>query len=807
MKYFLLFAYLLAAATAFTQTGTSGIITGNIMDEKKKPLEGATISLISKSDSTTRKTTITDKEGEFSFTSIANGYYQLRFSYVGFAPLAIDSIHIRDDRFDFNLTDILLKANNSENLDEVVIYAEKPLIQSKEGNITFNAGESALSAGSNASELLTNVPLVTKDPDGKLLVRGKEPKILIDDKPVELNQQQLQDLLESLPGSSIEKIEVMTNPPPQYANEQGGVINITTRKGRVGKSGRITLSAGTRGETSINGNFNYRKQGFSMNVNAGIGYNEYNSNSYAIRQNINAATIKTFETRSEGHNQNIRPTLRANLDYEINKRHALNFVLNYNRNQTDNESFTAYLPSYQLSERNITNKGKNYNGNSSLTYTWRTKRAGEVFRFILSGNLNANENDRNYYQQFLFPDYTFNGRDSLLLQAINNETRGFNYRASYDVPLNNKKTSLSIGSFLNRTNAHIQTDAAVKQRWDGKMGTLTALTYAFRYQQTVQNGRVSVKQRWNETFSTTAGVSVEHTDFSFDVYKIDKQLNNQYWSYLPFATINKNWKEVLNLTASYRRTVRRPGYNELSPIVDSSDLFNLRSGNPFLLPSLTNNFDVVLGTTKKKLYANIGFGYNTLEDVFNQVRTIINDSTTQTMWQNSSAKKEYEVSTWNGYTINKKIRINMSASYTYNVYSGFDKVQRNFKDGGSLTSNLNANYTWNDLLNTTGSFTFNRFASPQGTARSSLSMNLGIQAKMLQKKMTVTLNVIDPLRQQQNRVFTYGKNFILENYNATRSRNLRLTVGYIFNNVAKKKSKLSEKDKQQLQKVLQNKAG
>ena len=101
----------------------------------------------------------------------------------------------------------------------MVIYAEKPLIQSKDGNITFNAGESALAAGSNASDLLTQVPLVAKDADGKISVRGKEPKILIDDKPVELNLQQLQDLLESLPGSSIEKIEVMTNPPPQYANE------------------------------------------------------------------------------------------------------------------------------------------------------------------------------------------------------------------------------------------------------------------------------------------------------------------------------------------------------------------------------------------------------------------------------------------------------------------------------------------------------------------------------------------------------------------------------------------------------------
>ena len=32
-----------------------------------------------------------------------------------------------------------------------------------------------------------------------------------------------------MPGSMIERIEVMTNPPPQYANEPGGVINIITK--------------------------------------------------------------------------------------------------------------------------------------------------------------------------------------------------------------------------------------------------------------------------------------------------------------------------------------------------------------------------------------------------------------------------------------------------------------------------------------------------------------------------------------------------------------------------------------------------
>jgi hypothetical protein len=227
----LLFSILISCIHSFSQVQHSGILAGNVLTENKKAIEGATVVLVPFTDSTNRKATTTDKDGTFNFQSIPFGYYHLRISYTGMQALLIDSINFRTERFDFNIADIVLKPGNSEQLQEVIIYAEKPLVESKDGNITFNAGESALAAGSNASELLNNVPLVTKDPNGKITVRGKEPKILIDDKPVELNLQQLQDLLESLPGSSIEKIEVMTNPPPQYANEQGGVINIVTKKG------------------------------------------------------------------------------------------------------------------------------------------------------------------------------------------------------------------------------------------------------------------------------------------------------------------------------------------------------------------------------------------------------------------------------------------------------------------------------------------------------------------------------------------------------------------------------------------------
>src|SRR5436190_11126531 len=310
------------------------------MDERNNPLEGSSSQLVLLTDSSKRQATLTDKEGNFSFQNVPHGYYRLRISYVGLQPLTIDSIYFRAERSDFNLSDLVLRPANSESLGEVIVFAEKPLIQSKDGNITFNAAESPLSAGSNVSDLLANVPLVTKDPDGKISVRGKEPKILIDDKPVQLNLQQLQDLLESMPGSSIEKIEVMTNPPPQYANEQGGVINIVTRKGSIGKSGRLSIYAGTRGEKGVNGSFNYRKQGLSINMNAGIVGNVFEGSGYSRRQNIFTDSINYFNTDNNYRNQNVRPNFRTNINYDINKYHSLNLVLQYNQNSFLNHNVT-----------------------------------------------------------------------------------------------------------------------------------------------------------------------------------------------------------------------------------------------------------------------------------------------------------------------------------------------------------------------------------------------------------------------------------------------------------------------------------
>lgn len=618
-----------------------------------------------------------------------------------------------------------------------------------------------------------------------------QPKILIDDKPVELNLQQLQDLLESLPGSSIEKIEVMTNPPPQYANEQGGVINIVTQKGKVGKSGRINVSAGTRGEGSIHGNFSYRKQGFAVSINAGAGFNRLVGNGYSIRNNIYTDSSNFFNTTNHFTNKNWRPNLRVNMDYDINKNNQLNFVFNYNQNSYDNfnstefRNFNRFNDLWKLSRRDVQNEGDHYSPGMNFTYTWKGK-PGETLKIIAGYNFSLNRSDRDFYQQYFNPDYTFSGTDSAQQQLNNTKVNGHHLRVNYDKMRDNKKTFLSFGTAYNRSNNHVVVDASYKKKPEGIMVPLDLLSNDFWFHQTVTNIRASVKQLLGENFSFTAGTSAEKTDIGFELLKESGEVKNHYWTLLPFANINKTWKEKLNLTLAYRRSIRRPGINELNPAIDFSNPYNIRFGNEKLEASTAHNFDFVAGRTKTKYYVNLGIGYNIVEDVFSQVRTLIPGEKTQITWENISGRKEYEISTWNGVTLSQKLKVNLSASFIYNVYGEFDKTVRRFRDGGSFTFNLNYSFTPTDLWNITSSFNLNRFANPQGFARWTTSMNIGVQRKFFAKKLVITVNAIDPFVQQQTRSFTYAPNFNLESFNATQTRNYRLSVAYNFTKTAKK---------------------
>jgi ferric enterobactin receptor len=785
-----------------------GLIIGNILEAKTgKPLAFASIQLKDLSDTSRRLSTVADKNGAFEFNKLSLGYYRLTVNMVGFAQMNIDSIYLRPERYDFNLGDVKLN-DAASTLNEVIVYAEKPLIENKDDKITYNVGESALSGGASTAELLKNMPLVNNDPNGKILLKGKEPRILIDDKPTELNAQQLQDLLESLPGSSIEKIEIMTNPPPQYATETGGVINIVTKKGKIGWVGRTTLSMGTRGEGNLAANASYRTQPFSINITAGLGGSILTGNSYSKRENIYRDSTNYFNTTGSFENKNLRPNLRVQTDFEMNKRNQLNFTYQGNLNYFDNESVNTFVninrnkEVYRNSTRTNGSEGEGYGHNASLSYTHKAKNPAEFIRVILNVNANKNNNDRAFFQEFLNPDFSATGIDSTQSQFFDNLNRSASIRADYNKPLRKKGANFSSGIFYNRSFFHNTLNTSFLRKSDGVFIPNDILSNDFEFLQNIFTVRAGFGLPFARGWRLNFGVQAEHTDMGFTFLKGNgSDVNNGYWNVLPNISLRKEFNKSLNSTFIYRATIRRPGIGELNPNVDYSDPYNLRFGNPYLRPTLSDNFDWNLSWIKGKYYINTSIGYNRLKDVFNSIRNLVGDGKTEVSWLNIADRREYEASIWGGYTFSKQLRVNTSMGYTMNKYSETEKKLYRYRDGNSFYSSLNYTFTPSNVLTFEGNIRFSNFANPQGRSRSNVNMNLGVQHRFFDRRLVLSFNAIDPFTPQRFTNYTYGANFNLESFNSSNTRNFRIAVSYQLNKVVQK-SKLSEKDKKAaLQKI------
>ena len=70
----------------FAQTPQTSI-SGSVVDDKNKPVESATISLMKAEDSSVVKLSVTDKAGKFSFQNIPLGSYYINASAINYARL------------------------------------------------------------------------------------------------------------------------------------------------------------------------------------------------------------------------------------------------------------------------------------------------------------------------------------------------------------------------------------------------------------------------------------------------------------------------------------------------------------------------------------------------------------------------------------------------------------------------------------------------------------------------------------------------------------------------------------------------
>jgi len=215
------------AATAQT---AGGKISGAVLDEAKKPLDGATVILLVAKDSTVVSSQLANADGSFAFQNLQDNTYTIKVTYIGYKNYRSDNLIVSSQK------PVVLPAFNlspsGKSLKEVSVTAQKSYIQQKIDRTVVNVAALISNTGANALEVLEKTPGVQVDADGNITFKGKSGvMVMIDDKPTYLSAANLVTYLKSLPSSSLDQIELMDNPPAKYdAAGNAGVINIKTKK-------------------------------------------------------------------------------------------------------------------------------------------------------------------------------------------------------------------------------------------------------------------------------------------------------------------------------------------------------------------------------------------------------------------------------------------------------------------------------------------------------------------------------------------------------------------------------------------------
>ena len=236
----ILIAFLMSASPLFSQ----GKISGKVFDKKSgSPIEYATVAVLNAKDSSIVTGTVSESNGSFS-VKVANGRYLVRVSFMGYATFFYPNIlAINEKQSSISLGKIMIEPN-AVLINEVVVTSERTMVEYQLDKRVVNVDKNIISSGGTATDVLEQVPSVSVDNDGNVSLRGSSNvKVLINGRPYELMGNDLETLLEQIPASTVESVEVITNPSAKYDPEgMSGIINIKLKDKTTGALGLNPIS-------------------------------------------------------------------------------------------------------------------------------------------------------------------------------------------------------------------------------------------------------------------------------------------------------------------------------------------------------------------------------------------------------------------------------------------------------------------------------------------------------------------------------------------------------------------------------------
>lgn len=762
---------------------TRGIqIIGQVVDKDAQAgLEFATISLLSKIDSSTIDGTLSGANGRFSiqmpkkpFLMVVE-YIAYKKRYISEFPRPVKGI--------IDLKSIEIQVS-SQQINEVTIRAEKSTNEFSLDKRVFNVGRDLANRGGNAEEILDNVPSVTVDIDGTVNLRGSTGvRILIDGKPSRLASSM--NGLKNIPSEMIQSIEVITNPSSRYEAEGlAGIINIILKKEkRSGFNGSFDTNISYPLGAGLGANINYRKG--NINWFAGLGLRYRTSPGYGIqrqeryRNNEVEITEQTrdMQRKSLGHNY------RGGLEYFLNDKQSVSASIRYKKSNDNNLNTLIYKDYLKSSPNQITyvdRIDKEKEGESGLQYNVDYNHEFSSRDHKL--NINLQYEDDLEQESSDFEQRTRDSDAPLFQRSSNDEgQRNYIFKVDYKQPLGSKDHQYELGWLSSWRN--ISNDFKVESQNENKEWiSLSNFTNIFDYQENIHGVYAQYGNKFGP-FGFQVGVRSEYAQINTELRNTSETNKIDTINFFPSLFLNYEINKGNAIQASYSSRVRRPRFWDLNPFFTYSDPRNFFSGNPRLRPEYTDSYELNYIRYWDNVTLSSGVYYRYTTDVIMRIKKLVEgEDRFETAPVNLGVEHDAGFELNGSYSFKRAIRINANMNIFRNkVISGQNNPALDVESivgTGRLSSKFS--YKQHDLQ-VSANYRSPR-KRPQGYRKSITTIDLTWSKDFLPKKnLTISLGVRDLLNSRKRRYEFYGDGFNSVGEFQWRSRVINLAASYRIN--------------------------
>jgi len=794
---------------SYSTLPTIGTITGFVIDSlTNEPIQFATIRVYFARKDSLVGGGVTDEKGYFKIEEVRPGPHYLKIEFIGFNERKLPRFMLKPNAPAHDIGKFLLPPDQSM-LDQAEITTEKKFMQSSFDKKIYNVSQLISSESGSASEILEAIPSVQVDIDGNISLRGSgNVTILIDGKPSSLTGFDRAAILEQIPASSIERIEVITNPSAKYDPDgMAGILNVVLKKDK--KQGFNGAVSG-----GYSGNYNYDKLWSGLNASANANYRRGKVNVYANyghrsndswRENISLRetffddSLPFLDQYSFGGRTRESHLIKGGFDFDFNDFNVLSITGNYSvklSGSTNDKTYKELDPTQTLQNLFVRESESVKNSSSydiGLNHTKKFRKSNQ--ELVLQANYSHADgiNNTDIREIYFDTDSNLLAIDPFLQNnGTNSNSRIITLQADFTTPYKKKgKIEFGYKSILRDINNDFNSET-----YDSVEAVYisdTLLNNNFLYKEYVHALYGTFGNEWKK-WKYQFGLRAEMVDMESKLITTNESFANPYTSLFPSGNLAYGINKKTEIQVSYSRRIHRPSMRSVNPFTNFSDPANIRVGNPFLRPEYINSYELGFMKFSKKNTFSSSIFFKQTNDVITRLRSVDTAGIGTLTYFNINKAYNYGLELVYITNLTKWLNINSSFTFTQNILDGsnvesdlniagityFGRVMATIKVNKQFSIQASAKY-------------FSGFVSLQGTSGPFTSADLMAKYSFLKNKASLSLRLKDAFNTRQFSYSSLGTGFTQDFSNKRMSRTLNLTFSYRFGKMDSKRKKRSGK--------------